>query len=63
MRTLFSELSVPDPVVQNDSGQCHRQPQQKVLRTDLAQEIARKPAVIPDVPAESQIDDSAGQEL
>ena len=60
---FLPEFPIPDPIIQDNPDQCHWQPQHKVLRTDLPQEVARKPAVVPDVPTESQIDDAAGQEL
>lgn len=60
---FLPELPIPDPVIQDNPGQCHRQPQHKVLRTDLPQEVARHSAVVPDTPAEPEIDDATGTKL
>ena len=46
-----------------ECGNAQQKPQSRKGQADLSVEVQRHAAVVPDVPAESQINDATGQEL
>lgn len=63
MRPLLVKYQIPQPVIQNDGCYSHQYPQQAVLQAYLSAYISRHPAVVPHIPAKSQIDHATGQEF
>ena len=57
------EQPVPQPVIQDGGGHGHQHPEQRKRQTDLSQQIAGQAGIIPDAPAQPQVDDAAGDEF
>ena len=51
---------MPQAVIQDYPGQANQQPQPEKLRAYLAQDVAWDAAVIPNAPAQPQVDDTPG---
>ena len=48
---------------QRGAGNGEQKPVKRIERADLPQQIARHDAVIPDIPAEPEVDDNAAEKL
>ena len=60
MRFFLAEPAPPQPVVQDGGGHGHQHPEQRKRQADLSQQIAGQVRIIPDAPAQPQVDNSRG---